>query len=54
MMGRVLLTLPEKINKLVENKLVGLMGSTKAEVCRNIIIAYLSEKSYVKTAIEKE
>ncbi len=53
-MGRILVTLPEKINQLVEKKLIGLMGSTKAEVCRNIIIAYLSEKSYVKTATEKK
>jgi len=33
--------------KLIE-KLKGIIGDTDSEIVRNIVIAYLSEKSYIK------
>lgn len=48
-MTRIMLTLPKKVETIIEKKLMALMGSTKAEICRNIILSYLSEKGYIKT-----
>ncbi|MEM3551242.1 MAG: hypothetical protein QXV01_09165 [Candidatus Bathyarchaeia archaeon] len=50
-----MLTMPRKIQvtftneqwKLLE-KLRGTMGDADSEIVRNIVIAYLSEKSYIK------
>jgi len=39
--------------KLIE-KLKGVMGSTDSDVVRNIVIAWLSEKSFVVSEVEKE
>ena len=39
--------------KLVE-KMKGVLGDTDSEVVRNIVLAYLSEKSYVKDEVLKK
>jgi len=39
--------------KLIE-KLKGVMGSTDSDVVRNIVIAWLSEKSFVVSEVKKE
>lgn len=39
--------------KVIE-KLKGIIGDSESEIVRNIVIAYLSEKSYIKGAVEEE
>ena len=39
--------------KLIE-KLQGEMGMTDAEIIRNIVIAWLSEKSFISSIVKKE
>lgn len=39
--------------KLIE-KLKGVMGSTDSDVVRNIVIAWLSEKSFVVSEVKKK
>ena len=45
---RVTVTIPEGIWNLIETKLKGVMGDKDSEIIRNIVIAWLSEKSYLK------
>lgn len=51
MVKRIMLTLDDE-QYLILQHLKG-FGSKDAEIARNIIIAYLSEKSYLKQATEK-
>lgn len=47
MAKKVQVTFSEGQWKLIE-KLKGAIGDTDSEIVRNIVIAYLSEKSYIK------
>lgn len=51
MVKRILVTLDDAQYSILQN-LRG-FGSKDAEIIRNIVIAYLSEKSYLKQATEK-
>jgi len=44
---KVQVTFTNRQWKLIE-KLRGAMGDTNSEIVRNIVISYLSEKSYIK------
>ena len=44
---KVQVTFPDGLWRLIE-KLKGTLGDSDSEVVRNIVLAYLSEKSYVK------
>jgi hypothetical protein len=48
MVKRVLVTIDDEQHKILQS-LKG-MGTKDAEIIRNIIVAYLSEKSYIKHA----
>jgi len=50
---KVMLTLTDDQVRMLR-ELVGPMGSSIAEVARNIIIAYLSEKSFIKDTWAKK
>lgn len=39
--------------KLIE-KLKGIIGDTDSEIIRNIVVSYLSEKSYIKEETSKK
>ena len=47
---KVQVTFSDGLWKLVK-KLKGILGDTDSEVVRNIVLAYLSEKSYVKEEV---
>jgi len=50
---QVLLKITAEQEKILNN-LIGLMGATKAEVARNIIIVWLSEKEIITDIIRKK
>jgi len=50
---RVQVTFTEKQWSLVE-RFRGVMGSDDAEIVRNIVLAWLAEKSAVATSVKKE
>ncbi|MFC1728645.1 hypothetical protein ACFLZ7_04265 [Nanoarchaeota archaeon] len=47
-MKRVLVSLPSGTWKIIEAELKGKIGEKDSEIIRNIIIAYLSEKEYIR------
>ena len=47
-MKRVLVSLPEGLWKIIEDDLKGKIGDKDSEIIRNIVVAYLSEKAYIK------
>lgn len=47
-MRRILVSIPEGSWKIIEKKLKGKIGEKDSEVIRNIVLAYLSEKNYLK------
>ena len=47
-MKRVLVSLPDGTWKIVESELKGKIGEKDSEIIRNIVISYLSEKSYIR------
>lgn len=50
---RIHLTFSEEQWKLIE-KFKGLMGNTDAEIVRNIVLAWLAEKSIISTKIKEQ
>ncbi len=50
MVKRILVTLDDEQYKILQG--IKGMGSKDAEIVRNIVVAYLSEKSYIKKASE--
>lgn len=53
---RILLSIPEGAWKIIEEGLKGKIGENDSEIIRNIVLAYLSEKGYMKakTARKRE
>lgn len=51
MVKRVMVTLDDEQYKILQG--IKGMGTKDAEIVRNIVVAYLSEKSYIKTASTK-
>lgn len=47
-MKRILVSLPEGLWNIIESDLKGKIGEKDSEIIRNIVVAYLSEKSYIK------
>lgn len=47
-MKRVLVSLPDGTWKIIEAELKGKIGEKDSEIVRNILIAYLSEKGYMR------
>ncbi len=47
-MKRILVSIPEGAWKIIKENLKGKLGETDSEVIRNIVLAYLSEKGYLK------
>lgn len=45
---RITITIPEGIWRIIEENLKGVMGDKDSEIIRNIVIAWLSDKSYLK------
>lgn len=48
---RTLVSLPQGIDNILEDDLMGTIGDTKSEIIRNIVISYLSEKGYLHKRI---
>lgn len=44
---RTLVSLPEGIDAILENELMGFVGDNKSEIIRNMVISYLSNKGYL-------
>ena len=51
-MLRILVSIPDGAWKIVQKRLKGKIGDNDSEVIRNIVLAYLSEKSYIKSESE--
>lgn len=47
-MKRILVSIPDGTWKIIERKLKGKIGEKDSELIRNIVLAYLSEKGYLK------
>jgi len=47
-MKRILVSIPDGTWKIIEKKLKGRIGEKDSELVRNIVLAYLSEKGYLK------
>jgi metal-responsive CopG/Arc/MetJ family transcriptional regulator len=47
-MKRILVSIPDGTWKIIEKELVGKIGEKESEVIRNIVLAYLSEKGYLR------
>ena len=47
-MKRILVSMPEGMWKIIEAELKGKIGEKDSEIIRNIVTAYLSEKSYIR------
>ena len=47
-MKRILVSIPDGTWKIIEKELVGRIGEKESEVIRNIVLAYLSEKGYLR------
>ena len=47
-MKRILVSIPDGTWKIIEKKLRGRIGEKDSELVRNIVLAYLSEKGYLK------
>lgn len=48
-MKRILVSIPDGSWKIIEKELMGRIGEKESEVIRNIVLAYLSEKGYLKS-----
>ena len=48
-MKRVLVSLPDKIYDIIDRELRGKMGEKDSEIIRTIVLAYLSEKGYIRS-----
>lgn len=48
-MKRILVSIPEGSWKIIKKELVGKIGEKDSEVIRNIVLAYLSEKGYLRS-----
>lgn len=47
-MKRILVSIPQGAWELINRHLKGKMGDKDSEIVRNIVLAYLSEKGYMK------
>jgi len=47
-MKRITINLPEDLWEIIESNLKGKLGNRDGEIIKNIVIAWLSEKSYLK------
>jgi len=47
-MKRILVSIPDGTWKIIEKKLKGRIGEKDSELIRNIVLAYLSEKNYLR------
>ena len=47
-MKRVLVSIPAGAWEIIEKELKGKIGERDSEIIRNIVLAYLSEKGYLK------
>lgn len=52
-MPKIQITLSEKQLKLIE-RFRGTMGNTQSSIIRNIVLAWLSEKSFISESIKKQ
>jgi len=52
-MRRALVTLPDGVWKIIDQELKGNLGDGDSEVIRNLIIAHLTEKSYLLPSKER-
>ncbi len=47
-MKRILVSIPDGAWRIIQKKLKGKLGDKESELIRNIVLAYLSEKGYLK------
>jgi len=47
-MKRITVNLPDELWDIIESNLKGKLGNRDGEIIKNIVIAWLSEKSYLK------
>ncbi len=52
-MDRALVSLPDKVMDTVD-KLKGKLGEGRSDIIRTIVIAYLSEKGYLRGDVKKD
>ena len=50
---RIIVTIPWGTWEIIEKNLKGKIGDKDAEIIRNIVITWLSEKSFIKRAVEE-
>ncbi|MBI2564691.1 CopG family transcriptional regulator [Candidatus Woesearchaeota archaeon] len=53
-MKRILVSIPEGTWGLIEKYFKGKIGEKESEIIRNIVIAYLSEKGYLKNNVKNK
>jgi len=53
-MKRITVNLPDELWEIIETNLKGKIGNRDGEIIKNIVIAWLSEKSYLKKSVEEE
>ncbi len=53
-MKRITVNLPDELWEIIEKNLKGKLGNRDGEIIKNIVIAWLSEKSYLKSHEEKK
>jgi len=51
---RIIVTIPWGVWEIIEKNLKGKIGDKDAEIIRNIVIAWLSEKSFLKSSQREE
>jgi|Deesub1362B_J571_1020462.scaffolds.fasta_scaffold02209_10 metal-responsive CopG/Arc/MetJ family transcriptional regulator len=52
-MKRITVNLPDDLWEVIETNLKGKLGNKDGEIIRNIVIAWLSDKSYLKKEKER-
>ncbi len=53
-MKRITVNLPDELWEIIEKNLKGKLGNRDGEIIKNIVIAWLSEKSYLKAQQQEE
>ncbi len=53
-MKRITVNIPDELWEIIEKNLKGKLGNRDGEIIKNIVIAWLSEKGYLKAQAQEE
>lgn len=53
-MARIYVSIPDGLWKIIKTNLKGKIGDNDSELIRNIVVAYMSEKNYIKIKDKEE